>query len=37
MIEAIGYMLIGAGFALLIKVCLAVCIAVEAKLKAKKT
>jgi|APGre2960657404_1045060.scaffolds.fasta_scaffold85609_2 hypothetical protein len=37
MIEAIGYMLIGAGFALLIKVCLAVCIAIEAKLMSKNS
>ena len=36
MIEAIGYMLIGAGFALLIKVCLAVCLVIETKFKEKK-
>jgi hypothetical protein len=35
MIEAIGYLLIGAGFALLIKVCLAVCIVIETKLREK--
>ena len=35
MIEAIGYMLIGAGFALLIKVCLSACLVIEAKLKEK--
>ena len=35
MTEAIGYMLIGASFALFIKVCLSVCLVIEAKFKEK--